>query len=286
MHSLATPGMRKLVADRIKADVEAFCQKELQDDERTHLGGSQIGEECARRLWYDFRWCNKEEFSGQKLRLFKRGHREEHEFLWMLRGIGCKVYDIDPATGQQFRIEDVGGHFGGSCDAIGELPAHYEIIEPVGFEFKTNKTGADFKKVIEKGVSVGKPQHWGQICVYGRKRGLRYWVYCIVDKNTDTIEFQVVELDWKYADELIAKARMIITAPTAPEKLAPNPSFWKCKPCPHLQTCHYDKPVNVNCRSCQHSAPIDGKQWNCNYWNSVIPGDAIAKGCPQHKGVK
>jgi hypothetical protein len=43
---------------------------------REHLGGSQIGRECDRALWYGFRWATAPDFDGRLLRLFDTGHRE------------------------------------------------------------------------------------------------------------------------------------------------------------------------------------------------------------------
>ena len=35
---------------------------------RTHLGASQIGQECNRKIWYNFRWTKKSHFEGKIIR--------------------------------------------------------------------------------------------------------------------------------------------------------------------------------------------------------------------------
>lgn len=65
------------------------------------LGASILGKPCARAIWYDFRWCGTEVFSGRMLRLFQTGHIEETRVVHDLRAIGCEVSDIDGDTGDQ-----------------------------------------------------------------------------------------------------------------------------------------------------------------------------------------
>ncbi len=96
---LAIPGVAAQVAAELKKDMDLFCSG-YDGGHRWHLGGSQIGETCSRKLWYIFRWCFREipetiEEYGRKQRLFNRGHREEEHFIKMLEGIGCKVYFED-----------------------------------------------------------------------------------------------------------------------------------------------------------------------------------------------
>ena len=85
------------------------------DSHRPHLGGSQIGKECERALWYSFRWAFNSSFPGRIRRLFRRGHHEENWFVDDLKSIGVQVLERDPVTGKQFLYSDVGGHVGGSA---------------------------------------------------------------------------------------------------------------------------------------------------------------------------
>ena len=88
--NLKTPGILKQITDKIKLDVDAYCLT-YNDGHRSHLGASLIGHECKRYLWYTFRWVKAETFDARMNRLFRRGHREEAQFIDMLRGAGFKV---------------------------------------------------------------------------------------------------------------------------------------------------------------------------------------------------
>ena len=80
------------LADNINDAIEEWSIKTLSDRPRTHLGISEIGEDCKRKLWYKFRWVAFEtHLMVRMLRLFKRGHREEEKFINYLEGIGCRV---------------------------------------------------------------------------------------------------------------------------------------------------------------------------------------------------
>lgn len=80
------------ILDAINAKIE----KDQEDGRRRHLGGSVIGQKCARKIWYGFRWARRVYHKGRMLRLFNRGHREEERFVGWLRSIGVEIYDFAP----------------------------------------------------------------------------------------------------------------------------------------------------------------------------------------------
>lgn len=83
------------ISEQLSIDVDNFCEKHFEQDFREHLGASVIGDECHRKLWYQFRWVIKSDFDARMLRLFNRGHLEEERFIDYLRGIGCVVRPFD-----------------------------------------------------------------------------------------------------------------------------------------------------------------------------------------------
>lgn len=78
-------------ADIILARIDKVIEDEQDDGFRDHLGGSMIGEDCLRALWYGFRWATQKRHNAQLLRLFERGHKEEFRFVSYLKGIGAEV---------------------------------------------------------------------------------------------------------------------------------------------------------------------------------------------------
>jgi len=265
----------------IHADIDRFSLT-FDDGHRKHLGASLIGESCLRYLWYVFRWAFRPTLDPRMLRLWQRGHREE-EWLWtMLRACGWTVIERDPTTNKQWRVSAVGGHFGGSLDAIGFPPPHYPIQEWVLLECKTNKSGENGRKwdELEEGGLVGnKPKHWAQASTYGYLKGLRIVVYFNVNKDDDRLFIDPRVLDLSLGAQMVQKAQFVIMQPTAPNKLFDNPSRYECKYCDARQICHFKAALDRNCRSCRHAYPGDEKTWHCRLWNSQITDEVLPLGC-------
>jgi len=188
---------------------------------------------------------------------------------------------------KQFRMSGCDGHYGGSLDGMCKPPARYGLAEDVIFlnEDKTNGTGAGFNNVGKKGVREAKPEHYDQMCQYGKHYGLRYGLYIIENKNDSDLIVKIVPLDWNRADELEKKANDIIYSQFAPPKIAKNASYFECKMCPFPGVCHEGEPIAVNCRSCKNAIPVKNKEWQCNKWNNIIPKDEIAKAHPCHEPI-
>ena len=271
---------RKALVLKIHEDVDEFCKREFDEDARTHLGASIIGNDCKAYAWNVFRWVKFEDFSGRMLRLFNRGHEEERRFVRWLVGAGFTVFETDPETGKQFRILGVNGHFGGSLDAMVGAPTHYNINEPMVWlgEFKTHNDKS-FKSLKKSGVAMSKPQHFRQMCSYGRAYNYKYGLYCAVNKNDDDLYFEIVPLDYRQADDLFRKAEYIINSKTQPPKIATTETFFVCKMCDFKGVCHRGDLPTKNCRSCKFASPIADAQWYCGFFNDIIPVDFIAKGC-------
>ena len=217
-----SPINRTILAQRIKTEIDAACIQLYNETEpRRHLGASVIGEECSRRVWYLFHWWKPEVFTARMLRLFNRGHREEERFVQWLRAIGYQVYDVDPNTGDQWRIKAVKGHFGGSLDGIGGVP--YPELNGLHMllEFKTHNAKS-FAKLKKDKVAKSKPRHYKQMCTYGRAYQYRVGLYFAICKDDDDIHVEIVELDWSLGDDMYRRADEIINARLPPPRNAPG----------------------------------------------------------------
>lgn len=259
-----------------------------EDGYRTHLGASLMGRECARELWYSFHWATKSNFEGRQLRLFNRGHLEEGRFMALLLMIGCQVYQQDE-HGNQFRISDAGGHFGGSGDGVvvglPDLPAGM----PACTEFKTHND-ASFKKLVAEGVRYAKFEHYVQMQIYMRKMGLGVALYCGVNKNNDDIHFELVPIEPDVGDKFIERGRKIIFMHEAPERIDAkpgkplgSPGWMACKFCDHKPVCKLGAAPARNCRTCEHSLPRDDGTWWCMRFASTLDKATQLVGCAAYE---
>lgn len=282
---LDAPGVLKKIAREIVEDIDSAAQEMYDEPFRTHLGASIIGDACYRKLWFNFRWAMRINFDGRMMRLFNRGHKEEQRFIEWLTYKGYKVNAIDPETGKQWRVNGLGGHFGGSQDGEVYLPEKFGYSKPLLCEFKTNATGMAFNKVKDTGVIVGKPVHTDQMDTYGYYKKYTHALYLMVNKNDDDIACEIVKLDWTRGKKLEDKARVIILSQVSPPRVAENPAAQACKFCDYAEVCYFKQPLEKNCRSCSNASPKDNKEWHCAKWDATIPAEAIYNGCPEWNSI-
>lgn len=309
---------------------------ESQESEfRNHLGGSMIGRKCERQLWYNFRWAASSNFDGRMLRLFNRGHLEEHRFIQYLRLAGATVNEYserlmyhpesdcymtiphrdnftppqepeieaqcDEVTDQlfhvyrakgmgiklkQWRISDIGEHFGGSLDGIAQNIPHEKLPPNVDIltEFKTHNDKS-FKKLVLEKLKAAKPEHWYQMQVYMNKKEIDFGFYMAVNKDNEGIYTEVVYRETLVGIEMIKKAGRIIHARQPPNRAFRSPTWFDCKYCDYNRVCWHNEPLLRHCRSCVNAVPVDDGQWHCSRWDSIIPVDAIPKGCDHYKMI-
>lgn len=257
---------------------DAYRGKE--DGFRTHLGASMVGDKCARKVYYGFRWAIKQQFSGRILRLFNRGHLEEGRIIAALLTIGMQIYQQD-ANGHQFRISEAGGHFGGSGDGLGlncpDLPAGIQCL----LEFKTHGEKS-FIKLKKEGLRSAKPEHYVQMQTYMHKMGLQYGLYVAVNKNTDELMAYIVLYDGITGPQYIQRGVDIIFTTNAPAKMSVSAAFFECKFCPYLKLCHYDEAPNINCRTCAYSHPASDGTWVCGMLNKTLSKQDQLNACEKY----
>ena len=256
--------------------------RESKEPPRGYAGASSIGKECARMLWYSFRWAVIEQFDGRMLRLFQTGHLAEPRFAAELRSIGAIVHEYDPATGKQFAYADYGGHARGHCDGMASnLPGGGKKVHVV--EYKTH-SAKSFKILAEKKVKEAKPEHYAQMTWYAGQAGVDRMLYLAVNKDTDELHSERLEFDPVFYQQIQAKFERVIFDKTPPPKIATDMKAYACKFCVHIQICHNHHVPAVNCRTCVHSTPErqgDGR-WSCAKWGSDIPIEYQRTGCPYH----
>jgi hypothetical protein len=281
---MSSPHVRAALANRMLKEYDEASIAIFREGHRNHLGASVIGEPCEARNWFAWRWIHNANPGGRMYRLFQRGHREEPFVFMHLRQAGHTINELDPTTGKQWRLSALHGHFGGSCDGRGFLPARYEYEYEVGYEVKTANL-KQFRKCKADGVAKWKPKYARQMDVYGRAWGLRYFVFTVVCKDDDETYFEIYECNYNDADRAHEKAERVITARTRPARISDHPSFSECRYCDFHNHCHKGAMPEVNCRSCKFAVPsFDGK-WFCEGYNAIIPDDVITVGCNAWKSI-
>lgn len=243
---------------------------ETAEPPREYLGASQIGKECDRLLWLQFRHAFSEKISGRMQRLFDRGKHEEFVFSDLLQLVGCR---LEHAMDDQLWVDMVpfvGGHPDGIITE--GLPGAEKTKHIV--EMKTHNLKS-FSDLCARGVQASKPEHFTQMQLYCYALGIKRWLYIAVCKDTDELYCERGALDEDHARSQLERATRIIMADRAPVPMHTDPAYYKCKWCPANDICHGKKtiaPEQISCHTCAYATPAEDAHWHCTlYGGDVIP---------------
>ena len=255
---------------------EGYEERNKREKSRTYVGASSIGVACDRDLFYRFRQCHSSKFAGRILRLFRRGHDMEPQFIEELRKAGLEVKPFGD-DGKQFESVTAGGH--SKCHADGVVIGLDEYPDQWGLlEMKTHGDKS-FKELI-KGVSYSKPEHFAQ-CQFGMGlMNLPFALYVAENKNTSDLYLELIPFDEQAFKYYQSRAESIIQATVPPEKISDKLDWYQCKFCDAYGICKQGKIPKVNCCTCCHSTPIADGKWGCKGF--IVPDDVLLDGCPEH----
>ena len=249
---------RKFLRELMPQAEDAY--RESGDDFRSHLGASLIGRPCDRELWLTFHWAKKRPIEARVLRLFNRGHLEEPRMVAALMAIGCQVWQHD-ASGEQYRITGVGGHYGSAIDGVVKgIPEMPDIA--ILTEFKTHGDKS-FKKLQGEGVRKAKFEHYVQMNQYMGEYNLPYALYLATNKNDDDLYAEIIKFDPDNYQQFKARARTIVLTKEIPARINNSPSWYQCRFCDFKSLCHGADTVERNCRTCFHSHTHEDGTWRC-----------------------
>jgi hypothetical protein len=279
------------IETEIPAPVSATVQAIYAHHERARgeqydsygIGFSALGEECDRRLWYDFHWSTAgQPIDGKKARLFDTGKREEDRLIAELRAIGVDIRN------EQEKLRLCDGHLRGKieCTAIGlpEAPKTEHAIE-----IKTHQN-VKFNALVKHGVRKNHEKHYIQLMLGAHAKGLQRGMYIANCKNSDDIHAVRFALDPVEVASWLARAERIIYAATPPKKLHEDPTTkaaWGCKVCPARGVCHGGEWPRINCRTCYASEPVKGGdgRWHCVKHRRDLTMAEQKTGCADHRYI-
>jgi hypothetical protein len=208
---------------------------------RDYLGGSRIGEPCARRLAYEVALTPKDpskEFDGGLLRIFDAGHQFEDLAIRWLRAAG---FDLRTRNrhGQQFGFSVAGGRLRGHIDGVIVGGPDVGITWPALFEHKAlnQKSWSD---LVKRGLRAAKPLYFAQCQLYMAYLELRIALLTAMNKNTQQLYHEVLPFDPAEAQQLSDRAVDVLRAVEAgelPPRIANDPDCHLCRRCPYAWRC-------------------------------------------------
>ena len=265
----------------------ALAEKENAQQARPYLGMSGIGHDCERNLWYGFRWVAKVTFEAIVHKKFIDGHRTEDLVIDRLRMVkGVEIHAVDPQTGRQFSLADIGGHFRGHMDFVVlgliQAPKTWHVGEVKATEEISKIQNAIIKFGEKDALEQWHPTYFAQAQCYmgytGMERhylvaaspGGRNWISVRTDFQPD--KFMRVK----------AKAARVVYSAHPPERISDSPDFYKCRWCSFAPQCHGGAMPDSSCRTCLHSTPEESGKWTCARFGREISEKDQREGCPAH----
>ena len=145
---------------------QALCAEHNAQPERDYLGASRLGENCSRKLQYEYTNTPKDEgFSGQTLRIFAAGHVFEDLAIRWLRLAGFELFTEKP-NGYQFGFSVADGRIRGHVDGIiNGAPEALGLTFPMLWECKS-LNAKSWKDTVKRGVAKSKPVYAAQMATY------------------------------------------------------------------------------------------------------------------------
>lgn len=220
----------------------AIDAKGRNETRREYLGGSSVGQPCARRLQYDYLNAPKDEgsdFSARTRRIFQRGHEVEEWLIGWMNDAGFVVKSRGK-DGKQFGFEDCDGRFKGHFDGV-------VVSGPDGFEypalFEAKCLGEKgWKQLVRHGVAKAYPVYAAQVATYQAYGQLAQnpAFFVAVNANDMDIHLELVPFNQELAQHSIDKAAKVLAACDHGETLpraTDDPAAFVCKFCPFTEVC-------------------------------------------------
>ena len=222
---------------------EAMIAENKAQTPRSYLGASRLGEECERKLGYEFHRAHKDDgkdFGGRTHRTSDRGHRGEDAMAARLRLAGFSLV-TERQDGGQIGFETAGGLVAGHIDGVvTNAPYAAGIATPALWENKVLGEKS-FNDLVKKGVRASKPVYFAQMQLYMAYLDLSEHpgLFTAENGNTGEIYAEKVPFDQASAQEASDRGARVV-ASNDPEELprcASKPTDFRCKMCDYPARC-------------------------------------------------
>ncbi len=236
--------------------IDAAFDAEKPDKYRSsRIGASIIGNPCEAYIAFNLRGFPSMPITPKLKRIFREGKRLEYPIVADMKKAGFLLQEKDPMTNTQYMWTSHGGHVVFYADGIiGEKNAML-------FEAKS-MNDAEFKKFQKRPVAISHPKYYAQLQFGMGMSKFRQALIVSYNKNTSLYWDEVVDFDEAKFYYLKSRAERVLYG--LAEKVASDPSDWRCKDCPKRGVCWEGQEVVEDMRSCAHAAPSMKGGWACS----------------------
>ena len=229
-------------SDRINIHFDrALVARNRRQTPRDYLGGSRVGEACARKLVYEVGHTPKDpgkDFDGGILRIFDAGHQFEDLSIRWLKEAGFELRDRG-RDGEQIGFSVAGGRLRGHADGVIVAGPNVGIPWPALFEHKALGSKS-WNDLVRHGLRRSKPIYFAQVQLYMAYLRLDVALLTALNRDSLALHHEVVPFDPGEAQRLSDRAVDILRAADAgelPPRIAANADFYLCRFCPYATRC-------------------------------------------------
>lgn len=231
---------KNLLGDRFVELIDAAIDaRGAGETPRDYLGGSEIGEECARKLQYSYLKAPGGGFEPRVRRIFARGHTGESLMAGWIRQAGFELV-TEGRNGRQIGFADCDDRCKGHADGV-------ILSGPAGFKYpalwECKVLGAKGWKALNSyGLRKQYPKYAAQVATYQAYLKLAEHPAIFTALNADTMEILclLVPFDLALAQECMDRAALVLTAVDHKELLPrayAAPDAFGCKFCNYRGVC-------------------------------------------------
>tara|TARA_R110002020_G_scaffold160489_2_gene344958 strand:+ start:168 stop:1133 length:966 start_codon:yes stop_codon:yes gene_type:complete len=275
--------------------VLAAADRELERREnsrprRMHLGMSSGGR-CARQQWFNWLWVSQRELGAKSLRAIADGYAGEDIAAARIQAVEEVVLlTRDPETGEQWAVDDAGGHVAGHLDGV---VMHHPTAPKTKHVWESKvvneRSLAKFRKIKsdagEKAtLREWNFEYWVQAQLYMlHTKMTRHWMVVSASGCRDWDSCRT-ELDRDQAEYFAERMRsMVANVDELPERVSESPASFACRFCDFIDVCHEGAAIERNCRTCRFSTPVDGPNWMCGLDDVALTREQQIAGCDRHR---
>lgn len=229
--------------------------KELPRENRQYLGASEIGQPCARRLWYSYNNHDRVEFENSHIGLMAAdsGHYAEAKTAERLRLLPFIELHTHMENGEQYGWNAYNGKLQGHVDGLirGLLQAP-KAIHVWEHKDKNQSKFVNFQSTKKKFGEKNTLKNWDEV-YYGqaqinihfmRKLFRKYGI--LIDRHYLTVSYAGArkydscrtEYNASYAEHLEERGKRITEVKQPPPKINEQLDYYICKMCPYRKECH------------------------------------------------
>lgn len=253
-----------------KQEIDNAISRSATERLNNHANISQIGHECPRKIWLDYRNVSTRNITPQQRRIFESGHQYEARIVQYLEKIpGVTIKE------QQKVVKS--GVLKGKADVIIEVGGEEIIVE---IKTMNNNSFSQLKRLQDSHpddfLKRYNRSYYFQILIYMYLLNLTKCLYIVVNKNTDELHLFTLDRIPAYIEYTVETVKQALEKKEMPQGVSQNPAFFVCKMCTHYKFCHGEQVAQPTCRSCTHFS-LDNQTPACSYYKRPIPLDYQTK---------